>query len=60
MKQSQFVDALTNDIDGTAGVGSSVALEALTAKKGTSAGAGNDDEVEGADGAAAQDGSGAA
>ena len=60
MKQSQFVDALTNDIDGTAGAGSSVALEALTAKKGASAGADNDDEGEGGVGAAAQDGSGAA
>ena len=60
MKQSQFVDALTNDIDGTAGAGSSVVLEALTAKKGATAGASMDEEGEGGEGAAAQDGSGAA
>ena len=42
MKQSQFVDALTNDIDGT-GAGGSTVLEALTAKKGAAA-AGSDDE----------------
>lgn len=37
MTQSQFVDALTNDIDGTAETGSSAIVEALTSKKGAAA-----------------------
>ena len=45
MKQSQFVDALTNDIDGTAAAGSSAVLEALTAKKGAANEEGKDGEV---------------
>ena len=53
MKQSQFVDALTSDIDGTT-AGSSAVLEALTAKKGATASSSVDDEGEGA-GAAAQE-----
>ena len=53
MKQSQFVDALTNDIDGTAGAGSSAVLEALTAKKGATAEEGEDGEVATEEGSAA-------
>lgn len=45
MTQSQFVDALTNDIDGTAGPGTSAVVEALTSKKGT------ESTTEGASGA---------
>ena len=44
MKSSQFVDALTNDIDGT-NTGSSAILEALTAKKNAAAKTGSDDEA---------------